>query len=130
MGKLFYYDGVLKGASIGSAAASESFVHPLMLTHHLPRRVVLFGPGMGATIKEILKYQHVEKVIVVGADEELMSFARKHFSNWCECSLTMDSSKSCCYDDPRVQIVYDQTPFEWISTYDGPALDAAFIDLL
>jgi spermidine synthase len=130
MGKLLYYDGVLKGTPIGNAAASESFVHPLMLAHNLPRRVVIFGPGMGATIREVLKYKAVEKVIVIGSDEELMTFARNHFPNWCECSLSLDGSKSCWYDDPRVEIVYDQTPFEWISAYDGAALDAAFVDLL
>jgi spermidine synthase len=128
MGTLFYYNGALKGTSVGQVAAYESFVHPPMFAHNLPRRVVIFGTGLGATIRELLKYKALEEVIVVGANEELITFARKHLSTLSECSHTTGRQK-CCFDDPRVQFVYGQTPFEWISSYEGEPLDVAFVDL-
>ena len=127
----FYLDGVLKSNSVGQAAAHESFVHPPMLAHDYPKRIVIFGAGLGASTREVLKHKGVEEVTVVGVDKGMADFARKYLPEWNDCSYanTHRNMKSC-FDDDRVTLVHDQTPSEWIANYDGAQYDVALVDLL
>ena len=127
----FYLDGVLKSNSVGQAAAHESFVHPPMLAHDSPKRVVIFGAGLGASTREVLKHKGVEEVTVVGVDKGMTDFARKYLPEWNDCSYSNAyGNKKSCFDDDRVSFVYDQTPLEWIANYDGAQYDVALVDLL
>jgi len=131
--KQFYLDGVLKSNSFGQATAHESFVHPPMLAHDAPKRVVIFGAGLGASTREVLKHHAVEHVTIVGADKDVAEFARKHLSEWNDCSYASSTKygniDNSCFDDSRVNFVYDQTPSEWIANYDGIPFDVALVDL-
>mmetsp|Transcript_32236 Transcript_32236/g.36215 ORF Transcript_32236/g.36215 Transcript_32236/m.36215 type:complete len:698 (+) Transcript_32236:31-2124(+) len=131
--KQFYMDGVLKSNSFGQASAHESFVHPPMLAHDAPKRVVIFGAGLGASTREVLKHQAVEHVTIVGADKDVAEFARKHLSEWNDCSYAPSTKygniDNSCFDDSRVNFVHDQTPSEWIANYDGIPFDVALVDL-
>ena len=126
-----YLDGILKSNSVGQAAAHESSVHPPMISHDAPKRVVIFGVGLGASTREVLKHESVEEVIVVGADRAMVDFSKEFLPEWSDCSYaSKDGKKMSCFDDSRVKFVYDQTPLEWISNYSGAAYDVALVDLL
>ena len=105
-----------------------------MLAHDAPKRVVIFGAGLGASIREVMKHQAVEHVTIVGADKDVAEFARKHLSEWNDCSYAPSTKygniDNSCFDDSRVNFVYDQTPSEWIANYDGIPFDVALVDLL
>eukprot|EP00539_Tryblionella_compressa_P019368 CAMPEP_0178865454 /NCGR_PEP_ID=MMETSP0747-20121128/4430_1 /TAXON_ID=913974 /ORGANISM="Nitzschia punctata, Strain CCMP561" /LENGTH=651 /DNA_ID=CAMNT_0020532265 /DNA_START=14 /DNA_END=1969 /DNA_ORIENTATION=+ len=122
LGLHFYVDGILKDTFVGQAAAYESFVHPPMLAHESPKRVLALGAGLGQSIQEVLKYNGMDQATVVGADKDLMNFA-------CENFLALNT-ESRCFDDPRVKIVEDQRPLDWVSNYDGEAFDVVLVDLL
>ncbi|VEU33364.1 unnamed protein product [Pseudo-nitzschia multistriata] len=125
-----YLDGVLKSNSVGQAAAHESSVHPPMLAHSAPKRVVIFGAGLGASTREVLKHAGVEEVTVVGADRAMVGFSKEYLPEWSDCSYASKNGEpACCFDDDRVNFVYDQTPLEWIASYGGPAYDVALVDL-
>lgn len=125
-----YLDGVLKSNSIGQAAAHESSVHPPMISHDAPKRVVIFGVGLGASTREVLKHKSVEEVIIIGADRAMVDFSKEFLPEWSDCSYAMKDDKAMsCFDDSRVKFVYDQTPLEWISNYNGAAYDVALVDL-
>ena len=126
-----YLDGVLKSNSVGQAAAHESSVHPPMIAHDAPKRVVIFGAGLGALTREVLKHKDVEEVTVVGADRAMVDFSKQHLPEWNDCSYAHQSGKKMsCFDDSRVNFVYDKTPLEWIASYNGPSYDVALVDLL
>jgi len=125
-----YLDGILKSNSVGQAAAHESSVHPPMIAHDAPKRVVIFGAGLGALAREVLKHKDVEEVIVVGADQAMIDFSKQHLPEWNDCSYAHQSGKKMsCFDDSRVNFVYDKTPLEWIASYNGPSYDVALVDL-
>jgi S-adenosylmethionine decarboxylase proenzyme len=116
--RLFYYNGVLKSSRLGEAAAYESFVHPAMLAHAEPKKVLVFGAGAGASLREILKHTTVEQVAVVGADYGLLDFAREHLQDWNDCSH-IGRAKNC-FDDARVKMV---------DSIDADEYDVVLVDL-
>jgi len=126
-----YMDGVLKSNSVGQAAAHESSVHPPMIAHDSPKRVVIFGAGLGASTREVLKHRGVEEVTVVGADKAMVDFSKEYLPEWSDCSYASQNGETVsCFDDSRVNFVYDQTPSEWVASYNGPSYDVALVDLL
>ena len=126
-----YFDGILKSNSVGQAAAHESSVHPPMIAHDAPKRVVIFGAGLGASTREVLKHTTVEEVTVVGADEAMVEFSKQYLPEWSDCSYAnKDEMKQSCFDDSRVNFVFDQTPSEWIASYSGAPYDVVLVDLL
>ena len=56
-----------------SRVSHEALVHPSMLSHTNPKRVLIIGGGEGATLREVLKYKSVEEVVMVDIDEELVN---------------------------------------------------------
>ena len=125
-----YLDGVLKSNSIGQAAAHESAVHPPMIAHDAPKRVVIFGAGLGASTREVLKHKTVEEVTVVGADRNMVDFSKEYLPEWSDCSYASKGGKATnCFDDSRVNFVYDQSPSEWIASFTGEPYDVALVDL-
>lgn len=104
-----------KSSLLGEVAAYESFVHPTMLVHNLPKRVLIFGAGAGASTREVLKHASVEEVVVVGADRSVITATREHLSGLRDCSDLVGSRKDC-FDDPRVRIHYEN-PITWLSNH-------------
>jgi len=52
-------------------------VHPAMLLHPHPRRVLIMGGGEGATAREVLKHKTVEELYMVDIDEDMIAAARE-----------------------------------------------------
>jgi hypothetical protein len=100
---------------MGESAAYESFVHPGMLAHSKPKKVVIFGAGAGGSIREVLKHKDVEQVVLVGVERNLVEFSKQHLQDWNDCSGVS------CFDDSRVVMA---EKFEFAS-----AFDVAFVDL-
>lgn len=125
MTRQFYLDGVLKSNSIGQAAAHESFVHPAMLTHESPKRILILGDQAGASVREVLKHPGVTDVTLVGADQSLIDFSRTHLSEWNDCG------GMSCFDDHRVHFTpYSKNPKEWSASLDGQLFDVVLLDFL
>lgn len=101
--RLFYYNGVFKSSSLGNAEAFESFVHPVMMAHPDPKKVLVYGSATGAALREVLKHTTVTSVTLVPVDNGLMQFARQYLPSWNDCS-NFGLAKNC-FDDSRVKIV-------------------------
>jgi spermidine synthase len=96
-GKALVLDGKMQSAQSDEFIYHESLVHPALITHGEPRRVLIAGGGEGATIREILRYPTVESVIMVDLDEEVVEACKRLLPEWHEGT----------FDDPRVEIVYE-----------------------
>ena len=128
--RLLYLDGVLKAAQLWEVPAYESFVHPSMLVHDDAKKILIVGGGIGASIREVLKYSTVEQVVVIGADEGLVGLAKQYLPTWNDCSdLVIGTTINSCFDDPRVDLVY-QSPTEWLESNTGSKFDVAIVDYL
>jgi spermidine synthase len=123
-------DGVLKASSESGLASYESFVHPAMLTHPDPKKVLVFGSTTGATVKELLKHKSVEEVALVGVDKSVLSFAKDKLHAWNDCSDIVNAEENCL-DDARVEAIYEN-PNMWLHNYHASSLDKAtsFFDII
>ena len=105
-------DGVLQSTLYGEAAYHETLVHPSMIAHPNPKRVAIIGGGEGATLREVLKHNTVEEVVMVEIDQELVELCREHLPEWSDCSDIEGSDAESCFDDSRARIVYTDA-FQW-----------------
>jgi S-adenosylmethionine/arginine decarboxylase-like enzyme len=94
--RVVYLDGIIQSRFIGEHAYHEALVHPVMICHDSPKRVIIIGGGEGATLREVLKHNTVEEVIMVEIDEVMVLTSQMYLPEWSTC----DNGISC-FDDPR-----------------------------
>ncbi len=115
-GRILFLDGTLQSAGLDEYIYHESLVHPAMLTHPRPRRVLIVGGGEGASLREVLKHRSVEQVTMVDIDGELVSLCREHLPAW----------SAGAFDDPRVRL-FIADGLTWVAesqeTFDVVILD-------
>ncbi len=95
-GKMLVIDGRTQSAEEDEYIYHEALVHPAMLTHPDPRRVLILGGGEGATLREVLRYRSVERVVMVDIDQELVELCQKWLPEW----------HQGAFQDPRVELVF------------------------
>jgi len=95
-GKCLFLDGKLQSSLSDEWIYHEALVHPAMLTHPEPRRVLIVGGGEGATLREVLKHDCVEEVFMVDLDEEVVKLCMKYLPEWHRGS----------FEDPRVRLFF------------------------
>ena len=101
--RLVFLDGVLQSRRYGEAAYHEALVHPAMIASREPKRVVIIGGGEGAVLREVLKHNTVEKVVVLEVDAKVTDVSKEFLHEWTDCSHLVGGSLSC-FDDPRVEL--------------------------
>jgi spermidine synthase len=115
--RAFYQDDVLRKRKHGEVAYHEALVHPGMFVHPEPKRVVIIGGGEGAILREVLKHNTVEDVVMIDIDERLVELSKEHLQEWNDCSSLVGSTKSC-FDDPRATIVFTDA-ISWFMKFFG-----------
>jgi spermidine synthase len=93
-GRMLFLDGIAQSAEEDEFIYHESLVHPAMLLHPKPRSVCIIGGAEGATIREVAKYQDVNRVVMVDIDEELVKVCKQHLNSW----------SNGAYEDHRLQL--------------------------
>ncbi len=93
-GRMLFLDGIAQSAEQDEFIYHESLVHPPMLLHPNPRSVCIIGGAEGATIREVTKYQDVDRIVMVDIDEELVNICRQHLSSW----------SNGAYEDSRLEL--------------------------
>jgi spermidine synthase len=96
LGRVLILDGKIQSAELDEYIYHELLVHPAMIAHEKPRRVLLCGGGEGAPLREILRHPSVESVVMVDIDAELVALCREHLPNW----------HAQAFDDPRVRVLH------------------------
>ena len=95
LGTCVIIDGDLQSTELDCATYHEALVHPAMLSSpKRPRTVLICGGGEGATLAEVLKYNSVERVVMVDIDEAFIKDCIKYLPEW---------SKGA-FDDPRLEL--------------------------
>lgn len=74
-----------------------------MFAHPSPKRAAIVGGGDGVTLREILKHNTIEKVILVESDESLIHIAREFLPTLSDCSNFVGLADNC-FDDQRVEV--------------------------
>eukprot|EP00557_Chaetoceros_sp_GSL56_P001364 CAMPEP_0176496106 /NCGR_PEP_ID=MMETSP0200_2-20121128/11021_1 /TAXON_ID=947934 /ORGANISM="Chaetoceros sp., Strain GSL56" /LENGTH=768 /DNA_ID=CAMNT_0017894045 /DNA_START=676 /DNA_END=2978 /DNA_ORIENTATION=- len=111
--RLVFLDGILQSMREGNEAYHEALVHPAMMYHPDPKRVAIIGGGEGATLREVLKHDTVEKVIMIEIDEIMVNVSREFLPDWNDCS-DLEGSANWCGDDERAEMKYVDA-FAWFN---------------
>src|SRR3990167_5802194 len=75
----------------------EGLVHPALLTHPRPERVMVIGGGEGAPLRELLRYASVRRALMVDIDAEVVEACRHYLPELHRSS----------FDDPRVELRFE-----------------------
>ncbi|MCS7385429.1 MAG: polyamine aminopropyltransferase [archaeon GB-1867-005] len=94
-GRALILDGLIQSTEADEAYYHESLVHPAMTLHPNPKKVLIIGGGEGATLREVLKHNTVEKAVMVDIDEEVIEMCRKH----------LVSMHQGAFDNPKSKLI-------------------------
>ncbi|RMD47201.1 MAG: polyamine aminopropyltransferase [Aquificota bacterium] len=78
-GKMLILDGLVQTTERDEFIYHEMLVHPAMIAHPNPERVLVIGGGDGGSIREVLKYPSVQEAHLCEIDEEVIITAEKYF---------------------------------------------------
>ncbi|MDX1995612.1 MAG: polyamine aminopropyltransferase [bacterium] len=92
-----FLDGNLQFSSRDEYRYHEMLVHPVMSAARSRETVLVLGGGDGFVAREVLKYDDVQRVIVVDLDPEITDLARNN--------LLLTRLNGDALDDSRVEVV-------------------------
>ncbi len=112
-GRCLILDGEMQSAQTDEFIYHETLVHPALLTHPRPKSVLIMGGGEGATTREILKHQAIERIVLVDIDGEVIQFCKKHLPTWHQGSFN-NSKVEVIVDDAKKFIETTHEKFDII----------------
>ncbi len=95
-GRILILDGKIQSAEYDEYIYHEALIHPAMLMHPDPRRVLVIGGGEGATLREVLRYSSVKQAVMIDIDEKVVNLCKEHLPGWHQGS----------FDDPRTELLH------------------------
>ncbi len=117
-GITLYLNGQLQISEMDDAMYHEFLVHPALLAHPFPKRVLVIGGGDGGAVEEILKHDTVEEVVFIELDLEVIEV----------CDRYLTSINHGCFDDPRVDVRIEDGRI-FVRDYEGEPFDVVIGDL-
>lgn len=116
-GRALVLDGKVQSTDKDEFIYHETLVHPALLTHPDPHRVLIIGGGEGAALREVLRHSSVTQAVMVDVDQEVIEVSRS----------LLPAFHGGAFDDPRTVLVIDDAR-QWLETHDD-VFDAIIIDL-
>jgi spermidine synthase len=116
-GRALFLDGAPQSAVADEFVYHEALVHPALISHSNPKRVLIAGGGEGATLREVLRHPGVERAVMVDIDGELVDLCREH----------LGEMHQGAFDDPRAEVVIGDA-LAYLRDHDEH-FDAIVIDL-
>lgn len=114
-----FINGNQQLSSIDEVMYHEPLVHPVMGLLKNPKHILVMGGGDGGAVREILKYQSVEKITLVDLDPRMTELGQTQ--DW------LVSMNQNALNDPKVEII-NADGFTWLEN-NPDYFDAVIIDL-
>ncbi len=95
-GKCLILDGKIQSCEADEFIYHEALVQPAMTLHPNPRNVFIAGGGEGATLREVLSHNTVEKAVMVDIDGKVIELCRKYLPDHNQGS----------FDDSRTELLH------------------------
>ncbi len=93
-GNVLLLDGVTQVTSRNEFLYHEPMVHPALVSHPNPQQVLIIGAGDGGILREVLRYNTVNKAVMAELDGGVVEFCAKH----------MPEVNAGSFTDPRSRI--------------------------
>lgn len=81
-GKALVLDGLIQSTETDEYIYHEALVHPAMVLHPNPQRVLILGGGEGATLREVLKHKTVKEAVMVDIDDVVVEVSKQYLPEW------------------------------------------------
>lgn len=114
-GRVLILDGIVQLSTTDEHVYHEMLIHPPMFSHHNPKKVLIVGGGDGGALREVLRH-NPEEVVMIDIDREFVHAAAKY----------LPSLSNGAFDDPRVTLVFEDAS-EALQRYEN-VFDVAIID--
>lgn len=111
-------DGYTQSSELDEYIYHEALVHPAMVTHEKPERVLIVGGGEGATLREVLKHSTVRRAVMVDIDGEVVDLCRKY----------LECMHRGSFYDPRAELVI-MDGREYVEKAQDGEFDVVVLDL-
>ena len=115
-GRLMVIDGFIMLSGRDNFLYHEMMSHPVLYTHHAPRRVAIIGGGDCGTLREVLRHPEVESVTQIEIDERVTRLAEIYFPELCENNT-----------DPRAELIFVDGS-EWMQQAETGSLEVIIVD--
>ncbi len=96
LGKVLVLDGFLMFTEKDEFIYHEMMVHVPMAVHPDVKNVLVIGAGDGGVIRELSGYKNIERIDLIEIDPMVVEVCKKYIPQ-----------TSCCLEDPRVHIYYE-----------------------
>lgn len=116
-GRCLILDGKVQSCEADEFIYHEALVQPAMTLHPSPRKVFIAGGGEGATLREVLRHDTVEKVVMADIDSEVIDI----------CKRLLPDHHQGAFEDSRVELLHMDARKYLAETQD--MFDVAIIDL-
>jgi spermidine synthase len=93
-GKGLVLDGKWQSCTGDEFLYHEPLVHPAMIAHGNAKRVLVLGGGEGATVREVLRWKGVERVVMVDIDGDVVE----------SCKKFLPEMHQGAFEDPRTEL--------------------------
>ena len=107
-GKALILDGKWQSSQADEFLYHEPLVHPACALIGGPRTALVLGGGEGATIREVLRWQTIEQVVMVDIDAAVVEVCRKH----------LPEMHQGAFEDPRTELVIADA-FDYVTAYEN-----------
>jgi spermidine synthase len=115
-GRLLALDGCIMLTESDEFVYHEMLVHPALLSHSEPARVVVVGGGDGGTLREVARHASVRSIVQVEIDERVTAVSRAYFPELVT-----------ALDDPRVRLVFADA-VAWMREAPSASADVVLVD--
>jgi len=106
-GKLLVIDGLVMLSEKDEFVYHEMIAHTAMQTMPHAKSALVIGGGDGGTIRELAKYEQLEKIVLCEIDQRVVEVCKEHIPS--VASAFSDKRVECVFDD-GAQYVRDQKP--------------------
>lgn len=117
-GKSLFLDYNIQTSILDEYIFHECMSQPAMTLHPNPKSVVVCGGGEGATLREALYHNTVERAVMVDIDEELVDMVKIHMPEW----------HQGAFEDSRTELLHTDAR-QWLVDHKGAGFDVVLSDL-
>lgn len=115
-GKLLTLDGMVMTTEKDEYVYHEMISHVAMQTLNQPKRVLVIGGGDGGVVREILRYDSVEQVVMVEIDGMVIDASKKFLPEI-----------ACEFSNPRLDL-HIADGIEYVKNSDAESFDLVIVD--
>ena len=117
-GKTLFLDKKMQSAETSEWIYHELLVHPVMVAHEKPERILIIGGGEGATAREVFKHPTVKAVDMVEIDIMVYEVCKQY----------MPEMNAGAFDDPRFSLIIGDGR-KFVEALSGrPTYDVVIVD--